>query len=76
MAMSKTTGKTKTKAETRTRAVKSEAASVANEVPTSSSVVSKDAVADLAYQLFLQRGGQHGFDVDDWVAAERLLTVG
>jgi len=75
MATSKTTGKTKAKAETRARAVKPDAPSVANEVPASPTSVSKDAVADLAYQLFLQRGGQHGYDLDDWMAAERQLTA-
>jgi len=31
-------------------------------------------VAALAYQLFMQRGGQHGHDVEDWLAAERRLA--
>jgi hypothetical protein len=28
-----------------------------------------------AYELFLQRGGGHGHDQDDWLAAERELLV-
>jgi hypothetical protein len=29
-----------------------------------------------AYQLFLERGAQHGQDWDDWLAAERELQPG
>jgi len=75
MATSKTTGKTKTKAETRARAAKPDAPSVANEVPASPTSVSKDAVADLAYQLFVKRGGQHCYDLDAWMAAKRQFTA-
>jgi Protein of unknown function (DUF2934) len=28
-----------------------------------------------AYGLYLERGGQHGSDVDDWVKAEKELSV-
>ncbi len=31
-------------------------------------------VAALAYQRFLDRGGLHGFDVADWLAAEQGLS--
>jgi hypothetical protein len=31
-------------------------------------------VAALAYQLFMQRGGQHGHDLEDWLAAERRVA--
>jgi hypothetical protein len=30
-------------------------------------------VAKRAYQLFEQRGGVHGFDLDDWINAEKEL---
>ncbi len=30
-------------------------------------------IATRAYELFLQRGGGHGRDFDDWLAAEREL---
>jgi hypothetical protein len=30
-------------------------------------------IAARAYELFLQRGGVHGYDRDDWFAAEREL---
>jgi hypothetical protein len=30
-----------------------------------------EAIARRAYELFLERGGQHGHDVDDWFHAEQ-----
>ena len=30
-------------------------------------------IARRAYELFLQRGGEHGRDWDDWLTAEREL---
>ena len=32
-----------------------------------------DRVAQRAYELYLARGGSHGSDWDDWLAAEREL---
>ena len=32
-----------------------------------------DDVARRAYELFLERGGTHGRDWDDWLSAERQL---
>jgi hypothetical protein len=32
-----------------------------------------DDIAARAYELFLQRGGEHGHDRDDWLSAERQL---
>jgi len=32
-----------------------------------------DEVAALAHQLYMERGGTHGHDVDDWLEAERRL---
>jgi len=34
---------------------------------------SDDAIAERAYQLFLARGGEHGFDLEDWADARRDL---
>ena len=31
-------------------------------------------IRDRAYEIFLQRGGQVGYEVDDWLQAERELT--
>jgi hypothetical protein len=30
-------------------------------------------IAEAAYQRYIQRGGQHGYDFDDWIDAERSL---
>ena len=38
--------------------------------------LSPDAIASRAYEIFVQRGGEHGRDLDDWVAAERELAGG
>lgn len=36
----------------------------------------EDAIASRAYELFMQRGGEHGRALEDWVAAERELSGG
>ena len=33
-----------------------------------------DAIAQRAYERFVERGYQHGHDVEDWLLAERDLT--
>jgi hypothetical protein len=35
--------------------------------------LSREAIATLAYERFLERGCVHGHDVEDWLAAERSL---
>jgi len=42
---------------------------------TATDEVSVNEVADLAYRLFLTRGGGHGHDLDDWYEAERQLRA-
>ena len=37
-------------------------------------VVAHEEIADRAYQRYLERGSQHGHDVDDWLAAEHELV--
>lgn len=32
-----------------------------------------EEIAARAHQLFIQRGGAHGYDRDDWLTAEREL---
>ncbi len=34
---------------------------------------SYEEIAEAAYLRYLERGGQHGYDFDDWVDAERSL---
>lgn len=33
-----------------------------------------DEIAAEAYQIYLARGGEHGYDQDDWFEAERRLS--
>jgi hypothetical protein len=33
----------------------------------------EDEIARLAQELYVQRGGEHGKDVEDWVRAEKEL---
>jgi hypothetical protein len=35
----------------------------------------QSTVAQRAYQLFEQRGCKHGFDLDDWISAEKELLM-
>jgi len=32
-----------------------------------------EAVTRLAHELYVRRGGEHGHDVEDWLAAEQML---
>lgn len=32
-----------------------------------------DAVAKRAYELFIARGGQHGYHIEDWLTAEKEI---
>ncbi|MBI1734827.1 MAG: DUF2934 domain-containing protein [Candidatus Rokubacteria bacterium] len=36
----------------------------------------RDAIARRAYELFQARGGQHGYEIEDWLQAERELRTG
>ena len=36
---------------------------------------STDAIAYRAYELYLQRGGDGGSEMDDWLAAEKELAT-
>ena len=37
---------------------------------------SYEEIAEAAYLRYLGRGGQHGYDIDDWVDAELSLRKG
>ena len=41
-----------------------------------SAAPSHDEIAEAAYHRYLQRGGGHGMDFEDWVEAERILRSG
>jgi hypothetical protein len=34
-------------------------------------VVSREMIEKVAYQIWVQRGYQHGYALEDWIAAER-----
>jgi hypothetical protein len=38
---------------------------------TTRSVDLQEAVRERAYELYQQRGGQHGTDLEDWIRAEK-----
>lgn len=35
--------------------------------------ITHDQIAALAHRFWLERGGQHGHDADDWIRAEHAL---
>jgi hypothetical protein len=39
-------------------------------------VATEERIARLAYERFQSRGGEHGHDQDDWLAAEREVLGG
>jgi hypothetical protein len=41
-----------------------------------SNTPSHEEIEVRAYEIFLERGGEHGRDVEDWIAAERELNSG
>jgi hypothetical protein len=41
--------------------------------PAGANGVTKEQIAARAYQLFVARGGTHGYDIEDWLQAEREL---
>ena len=46
---------------------------VQKRTPLKNGIVDTAQIARRAYELFLQRGGVHGRDVEDWLAAEQEL---
>ena len=52
----------------RTPPVKKPNARIARRRPT------EEEIRMRAYELYLQRGSVHGYDIDDWTRAERELT--
>jgi hypothetical protein len=34
----------------------------------------EEEIRNLAYEIYLQRGGQPGYELEDWLQAERDLT--
>jgi ribosomal protein L7/L12 len=54
------------------------ASAAMNSAPTSKNPVqiTREQVAARAYERFLERGGEHGHDLEDWLAAEAELRQG
>jgi hypothetical protein len=46
----------------------------AEPVQTSVTTVDRERIASRAYELYIARGGTHGRDMDDWLAAEAELV--
>jgi hypothetical protein len=44
-----------------------------NPPPASAPSPSYEQIAEAAYHRFLQRGGNHGSEFEDWIEAERQL---
>ena len=42
---------------------------------TTASTPTFEQIAEAAYLRYLDRGGQHGSDLDDWIDAERSLKT-
>ena len=64
----------KTTAPKVSRARKSDAPAAAMTDVAPTSAPAHDAIAVRAFERFAARGYQHGFDVEDWLAAERELS--
>ena len=42
-------------------------------MPGKTTKLEREAVARLAYELYLRRDREHGNDIEDWLTAERML---
>lgn len=56
-----------------TAAARDVASDMARQGDDSTSSPTYEQIAEAAYHRYLQRGGQHGHDFDDWIDAERSL---
>ena len=44
------------------------------DAPQPGTIPTEEEIAHRAYEIFLQRGGEHGNDIEDWLQAERELS--
>ena len=51
-----------------------EKSSMGGEPPTADSSPTREEIELRAYQIYTERGGAHGQDVEDWLQAERELA--
>ncbi len=75
MATKKQPTKRTTASRSRKQSAAEEPASVSDAMP-NTEPGQGDSVADLAHRLFMERGGAHGHDLDDWLEAERRIRNG
>jgi DUF2934 family protein len=68
----KATPKASTPRSRRTTALQSENGATPASPPAAASA---DAIAARAYELYLARGGESGFELDDWLQAEREISA-
>jgi hypothetical protein len=61
---------------TKKQSTKKRAATPVAQEPPLSMQPSETMISELAHRLFLERGGVHGHDVEDWLEAERLIRNG
>ena len=52
-----------------------EKSSTGSEPRTAESSPTREEIELRAYQIYVERGGTHGQDVEDWLQAERELVV-
>lgn len=62
-------------ADTRARQRRTDREPVESTVAASLATSNAEDISRRAYELFLQRGAEHGHDVEDWLAAERELST-
>ena len=48
--------------------------SASTETTTSGNRVSPDDIRVRAFDMYEKRGGKHGYDIEDWLKAERQMT--
>lgn len=65
---------TKVKTHSKQNRVITSQPSAATETTTSGIRVSMDDIRVRAFHMYQKRGGKHGYDIQDWLKAERLLT--
>ena len=46
-----------------------------SDTPSGDVVIPREQIAVRAYERFVARGCQHGYDVEDWLGAEAELTA-
>jgi hypothetical protein len=65
---------TKVKTHSKQNRVITSQPSAATETTTSGIRVSMDDIRVRAFHMYQKRGGKHGYDIQDWLKAERLIT--